>query len=126
MQPNFHLSISVCSIEESANFFIQVLRGRITHKSPCRYLNVDLRGNEVILKETSGPVSDDSDFHFGVNLSSSDFEALAKQIQTHHPNTWVQTPRVVDAGTSLQRRKMYLNCPTGYLIEIKGYPSLEK
>jgi hypothetical protein len=30
-------------------------------------------------------------------------------------------PKTVDAGTAMERRKMYVKCPTGYLFEIKGY-----
>jgi extradiol dioxygenase family protein len=35
---------------------------------------------------------------------------------------WIHTPiHIVDKGTEMERQKMYLNCPSGYLIEIKGY-----
>ena len=30
-------------------------------------------------------------------------------------------PKVVEEGTAMERRKMYVKCPTGYIFEIKGY-----
>jgi len=33
----------------------------------------------------------------------------------------VMPPTVTDAGTPRERRKMYVRCPSGHLVEIKGY-----
>ena len=121
MTPRFHLSIGVRSIDESVDFFTRVLRGSVAHRDPSGYVNVDLYGCELTLKpnKTINPQLDD--LHFGVNLDVAEFEELARHVASVAPQSIVMPPKVVDAGTAIERRKMYLRCPTGYLIELKGY-----
>jgi extradiol dioxygenase family protein len=119
--PNFHLSIGVKSIEASVDFFIGVLNGRVLHRDPTGYVNIDLFGSQITLK--SNPDIDPKlpDFHFGVNLGLDEFDRIAKKIEENAPQFVSVKPEVWEAGTSLERKKMYLRCPTGYTIELKGY-----
>lgn len=56
-----------------------------------------------------------------MNLSLRQFDELAENIlDIGYPGV-VMKPKVVDEGTAMERKKMYLKCPTGYLIELKGY-----
>ena len=60
------------------------------------------------------------EFHFGFNTSRDHFEKIAKTITEENPELIKMAPKTIDAGTAMERRKMYLNSPSGYLIEIKG------
>ena len=52
---------------------------------------------------------------------SLEFDRLAESIVALARGNIVMEPKVVDTSTPLECRKMYLRCPTGYLIELKGY-----
>lgn len=119
--PTFHLSIGVRSMEASVDFFVRVLRARVQHRDPLGYLNVDFYGTQITLKSNPSVVPELPDFHFGMNLSLPEFELLANNIQREANGAIVMSPTVVEPNTKMERRKMYVKCPTGYLIEIKGY-----
>jgi len=99
MYPSFHLSIAVKSIEDSLDFF----------------------GSQITLKHQPDIEVDHPHFHFGANLSLKEFDRLAENILENGRNYISMEPKVMDIGTPLERKKMYLNCPTGYLVELKGY-----
>lgn len=121
MKPNFHLSIGVRSIEKSVDFFTDILGGSVLHRDPSGYVNIDLHGTQITLKQNEGVKPELPDFHFGINLDLAEFDLTAKRIlDSKYPNI-VSAPKVADANTPLERKKMYLKCPTGYLIELKGY-----
>ena len=118
---SFHLSIPVKSIEASVDFFVRVLGAQVSHRDPSGYVNLELFGTQLTLKENPAVVTGWPDFHFGVNLELSDFERIAAAAQAAAPGSVVSRPTVVDAGTPLERKKLYLRCPAGHLIELKGY-----
>jgi extradiol dioxygenase family protein len=117
----FHLSIGVRSIKESVSFFVNTLKATIIHKDPSGYVNIDLFGSQITLKENSTINPQLPDFHFGFNLNLKEFDELSEFILDKNPSAVVARPQVVDANTPLERKKMYLKCPTGYLVELKGY-----
>jgi extradiol dioxygenase family protein len=121
MKSSFHLSLGVRSIDESLDFFVRVLGGQVLHRDPSGYVNLDLFGCQLTLKQSSEVTVKLADFHFGVNLNLAEFERTAERILADSPRFVVMKPKVVDSDTALERRKMYLKCPTGYLIELKGY-----
>ena len=102
------------------DFFTRVLTGAVTHRDPSGYVNVDLFGCELTLKPNPTITAELPDLHFGVNLDLQAFHDLAKHITTTEPACIAMPPKVVDAGTAIERTKMYVRCPTGYLIELKG------
>ncbi|MEM7645501.1 MAG: VOC family protein [Pseudomonadota bacterium] len=117
----FHLSIGANSLEESTQFFQDVLGGRVTVREKDNGANVDVLGSQIFLKNHPGIKPSLPDFHFGFNLGIDDFEKLAQKIMVNHPHVVTMEPKVIDAGTELERKKMYLKSPSGYVIEIKGY-----
>jgi extradiol dioxygenase family protein len=117
----FHLSIGVRSISESIDFFESTLGAGVTHRDPSGYVNIDLFGTQITLKQNDNVVPDLPDFHFGVNMCLGEFDRLATRILERGRRFVAKTPEVWDAGTPMERKKMYLKCPTGYLIELKGY-----
>ena len=103
-------------------FFSNILRSKMTHKDPSgKYVNIDFYGSQVTLKPIPGIKPDLKELHFGVNLGIAEFEDLANHILSTNDKGIIAKPVVVDAGTDMERRKMYVKCPTGYLFEIKGY-----
>lgn len=117
----FHLSIGVKSIEESINFFVGVLNGKILHRDPSGYVNVDVLSAQITLKENSNINPTLPDFHFGFNLPLNEFDELAQAIMKFNSAHVAVAPTIVDPNTPLERKKMYLKEPTGYLVELKGY-----
>jgi extradiol dioxygenase family protein len=120
MSHPFHLSIGVNSIVESVQFFTEVLNGIVTHSEPA-YTNLEIFGHQITLKPSAVSAADLPEFHFGFNMSLNEFDRIAERVQSKFAKCVQMQPKVVDAGTPMERRKMYLKCPTGYRIELKGY-----
>lgn len=121
MSSIFHLSIGVLSIEDSLEFFTKMLNAKVTHRDSSGYVNIDVYGNQLTLKPNPSIVPDLADFHFGINLSLSEFDELANNIIKNGHRFVFREPEIWDMNTPMERKKIYLKCPTGYLIEIKGY-----
>lgn len=121
MNSAFHLSIGVDSIEKSVSFFSSLLEAKVLHRDPSGYVNLDFFGTQITLKVNPGIKPELPDFHFGVNLSLSEFDRLSKSILEKGKSFVHMQPEVWDADTPLERKKMYLKCPSGYLVELKGY-----
>ena len=117
MPPSFHLSLFVPDVARSTEFFTSLLGGTVTHRDASGYVNVDLFGTQVTL--TPGGAGGDG-FHFGLNVDRAQFDAIAERVLAADLARVVAQPRVVDAGTALERVKMYVRCPAGYLFELKG------
>lgn len=112
MTPSFHLSLPVRSVEESVEFYTRVLQATVTHRDPGGYVNLDFHGTQLTL-HPGEPVALPRDFHFGVNLGIEEFERLTSTLGV--------AVTVAEAGTPMERRKAYLRCPSGYVVEVKGY-----
>jgi extradiol dioxygenase family protein len=121
MKPSFHLSVGVHSIDESVQFFESLLGAKVLHRDPSGYVNIDLYGSQITLKHNADLIPNLPDFHFGVNLSLEEFERISKRALEVGRKYVAMEPEVWDAGTPLERKKMYLKCPTGYTVELKGY-----
>lgn len=119
MRGTFHLSLDVRSLPESVAFYERVLQATVVHRDSSGYVNLDVCGCQLTLKENAKAMPTES-VHLGINLDLEAFDALAASLQSIAEVNVVMPPRIVDAGTALERSKMYLRCPTGYLIEIKG------
>ena len=125
MKP-FHISLGVKSLDESEYFFKHVLGAPITHRDGDGYININFFGTQITLKEAPIISPPGPEFHFGVNLELEEFRKLAETIAVQY-SEWIAAPlSVVDAGTGMERQKIYLKCPSGYLIELKGYQGLEE
>ena len=114
-QPPFHLSIGVPSLDESVDFFVNVLGAVVQRRDPSGYVNLDVPGCRITLKQSA------EEFHYGINVDGERFDEIWKEAA--QSGSVVTPPTVVDAGTPMERRKMYLRSPAGHLIEIKSYPA---
>ena len=120
MRAAFHLSLPVPELKRSLEFFTALLGGTVTHRDPG-YVNIELCGIQLTLSPGSSATSE-SGFHLGLNVPMSQFAVLAPRLLSSPLAQVVSHPRTVDAGTPMERTKMYVRCPAGYLIELKGYP----
>ena len=116
---SFHLSLPVKSLEVSISFF-EKIGGDVTHRDESGYVNVALFGCQITIREVDDFNFYLPEFHFGFNTSRDHFEKIAKMIKEENPELIKMAPKTIDAGTAMERRKMYLNSPSGYLVEIKG------
>ena len=62
--------------------------------------------------------------HFGVNLSLKEFHRLTSHILASGYKGVLGNPKVVDEGSPMERRKIYVKCPTGYIFEINQRVSM--
>lgn len=86
-------------------------------------MNIDFFGSQITLKPNAEVDPEMPDFHFGVNLGLAEFDQLAAKLLERGRKYLLTEPELKDAGTPLERKKMYLKCPTGYLVELKGLKS---
>lgn len=117
----FHLSLGVKSIAESVEFFENILKADVVHRDPSGYVNIDFWGSQITIKPIPDITVDLEELHFGVNLSLAEFKDYTDHILSTEYQGILTKPKVVEEGTPMERRKMYVKCPTGYIFEIKGY-----
>ena len=119
--PTFHLSLPVPELRASVTFFSSVLAAEVTHVDASGYyVNLDLAGVQLTLTLARRPHEAPSELHFGINFNIPDFRSIEARVKTLAPDSIEQHAHVVDAGTPRERHKMYLRCPAGSRIEIKG------
>lgn len=114
----FHVSIAENSIKNAISFY-ELLGGRVSYESPLGYVNITIHDCQLTIheKRTVEPLSD---FHFGFNTTKADFQQIVTKISNIFPNSVRSGPLVVDRDTPRERMKMFLQSPSGHLIEIKG------
>lgn len=117
---SFHLSLPVRNLVESRDFYTRVLQAKVGSDAASGYINIDLDGMQLTLHERPDMQAPSKDIHFGMNLAVDAFDALAEHIQLTSADCIKVQPKMVDAGTPRERHKMFLQCPSGYLIELKG------
>lgn len=120
MKQPFHLSLPVRSLQDCVDFYVTALQGEVTRRDASGYVDVDVPGCRLTLHEVADMPSPDDRLHFGINLDLETFEAVAGRVLAEAEGSLVERPHTVDAGTPAERRKMFLRCPSGYLVEIKG------
>lgn len=104
MKSEFHLSIGVHSFFDEIHFFTSLLGGKVTHEE-TGYVNLDVFGAQITLKEVAGIKVELPELHFGFNLNLENFNELADSIMKMRSPNVVAPPTVVDAGTAIERKK---------------------
>lgn len=120
MPDSFHLSIGVSSLAESVEFFTEVLGARLAHTDPSGYVNLEFGAAQLTLKQEDELPVDLPAFHFGINTDMPSFHRIEERVTQLAGDRIVSSATTMDAGTKLERRKMSVRCPSGYLVEIKG------
>ena len=123
----FHLSIGVKSLKESAHFFEHVLGAKITYGDFTDFININLFGNQLSLNKNPNINPNLVDFHFGINLPLKEFQNLEQDISKHH-SKWIHSPlTVVDEGTEMEPKvsQRLFNSDKG-VLKLKGYTKQEE
>lgn len=120
MADSFHLSIGVRTLEDSVEFFTNVLGAKLVHADPSGYVNLEFGSAQLTLKQEAELAVELPAFHFGINTDMASFHEMEDRVKRLAGNRVVSGPKTVDAGTEMERRKMSVRCPSGYLVEIKG------
>lgn len=120
----FHLSIGVRDLEQSATFFVNVLGAAVSHRDPSGYINILAFGHQITLQHRPDITVDLPGLHFGFNLTPQQFDTIAERVIAKASEFIAVPPKVVDAGTVMERKKMFLTSPSGYQLELKGVIAL--
>lgn len=91
----FHLSIGVKSIEDSVQFFEDVLGAKVTHRAESGYVNIELFESQITLKSNPTINPELPDFHFGFNMSLEEFNSLSNSILMNGKEWIAMEPKVV-------------------------------
>lgn len=120
MPDSFHLSIGVRSLPESVAFFTEVLGAKLVHADPSDYVNLEFGTAQLTLQQETELPDVLPAFHFGINTNMRAFRELEARIARLAAGCIVSGPTTVDSGTRMERCKLTVRCPSGYLVEIKG------
>ena len=127
MQP-FHLAIPVNSLEESAEFYENIL-GATKGRSSSLWIDYNFFGHQLVchlVKEkrevASNPVDDDDIPvpHFGVVLEWEDFDKLKEDLQAKNFNFYLK-PKIRFAGKVGEQATMFIKDPSNNPIEFKAF-----
>ena len=127
MQP-FHLAIPVNSLEESAEFYENIL-GATKGRSSSLWIDYNFFGHQLVchlVKEKSevalNPVDDDDIPvpHFGVVLEWEDFDKLKEDLQAKNFNFYLK-PKIRFAGKVGEQATMFIKDPSNNAIEFKAF-----
>lgn len=130
MQP-FHLAIPVNSLEESAEFYENIL-GATKGRSSSLWIDYNFFGHQLVchlVKEkrevASNPVDDDNIPvpHFGVVLEWEDFDKLKEDLQAKNFNFYLK-PKIRFAGKAGEQATMFIKDPSNNAIEFKAFSDM--
>ena len=130
MQP-FHLAIPVNSLEESAEFYENIL-GATKGRSSSLWIDYNFFGHQLVchlVKEkrevASNPVDDDNIPvpHFGVVLEWEDFDKLKEDLQAKNFNFYLK-PKIRFAGKVGEQATMFIKDPSNNAIEFKAFSDM--
>ncbi len=109
-------------LTETKHFYIDLLGAELTHENADHWINIEWFGHQLTFHEKPDMQTKEvNDFHWGFNLSLEEFNAVAEKIKSSPELSFVLEPSIKDAGTKLERMKMYFKDPNGHLIELKHF-----
>jgi len=124
----FHLAFPVTDLEAARGFY-QGLLGCSVGRESERWIDFDLRGNQITAHVAGGagdrghnPVDGDAVPvpHFGLILGWEDWQALAARLEAAGAE-FVIGPRVRFAGRVGEQATMFLRDPSGNALEFKAF-----
>ena len=123
----FHLAFPVINLEDTIDFYVNILGAKIGRKS-LNWVDFNLRWNQITVHQDSHfkkltpffgnggvPIN-----HFGVILIMSDWIKLRDEFITKDIKFLVE-PKVVFEGESGEQHTFFVEDPSGYAIELKGF-----
>jgi|TARA_E500000075_G_scaffold113183_1_gene108681 Predicted dioxygenase of extradiol dioxygenase family len=132
MTQPFHLAIPVRDLDQTRDFYIQVL-GCGTGRSSDHWQDLDMFGHQLVLhmspKEdltVHNPVDGDQVPvpHFGVVLTLDQFANMSAKLLAHKDTDWVIKPRVRFQGEIGEQHTMFFKDPSGNALEFKAFADM--
>jgi extradiol dioxygenase family protein len=123
----FHLSIPVLELAAAKRFYVEVL-GATVGRENDEWLDILLWGHQITLQhrpEEVLPPSAQGKRHFGVVLPMQEWDGEMARIRRGNVS-FLEAPSVKLSGTEDEHRKAYLSDPSGNVIELKAYKSVQR
>jgi uncharacterized protein len=123
----FHLSIPVLELQEAKRFYVDVLGARVGRVTED-WLDVLIWGHQITLQQRPDevlPAGKQGKRHFGVVLPWSDWEREVARIEKMGTGV-LGSSSIENAGTEDEHGKLYLQDPSGNVIEMKAYRNVER
>ncbi|HAW53085.1 MAG TPA: glyoxalase [Flavobacteriales bacterium] len=126
----FHLALPVVDIEQTTNFYLNVLKARIG-RSATNWADFDFHGNQLTFHQMGNfkkeiprmgkegnPIK-----HFGVILTLEEWEKEKNRFEALHIR-FLSEPKIVFEGMVGEQYSFFIKDPNGYAIEYKGFKNL--
>ena len=123
----FHLSIPVLDLGSAKRFYVDVLGARVGRERHD-WLDVLLWGHQITLQHRPDevlPRDQQGKRHFGVVLPWAEWERDVARIERLGEGL-LGASSIEQAGTDDEHGKLYLSDPSGNVIEMKAYRSVER
>jgi extradiol dioxygenase family protein len=123
----FHLSIPVLDLQDAKRFYTEVLGARIGRENDD-WLDVLLWGHQITLQRRPDevlPAGKQGKRHFGVVLPWNDWEREVARIEKAGVGV-LGSSSIEQAGTKDEHGKLYLQDPSGNVIEMKTYRNVQQ
>ena len=125
----FHLAFPVKDLEESREFYGEILGCEEGRSSEC-WIDFNLFGHQIVahLAPESAGVKATSDVdadhvpipHFGIVLEMENFKAFAERLKTRGVKFIIE-PKIRFAGETGEQATMFFLDPSGNALEFKGF-----
>lgn len=131
----FHLAFPVRNLEETRDFYQNVLGCEIGRSSET-WVDFSLFGHQMSAHLRPGTQAAARDGavdgivvpipHFGVVLLMDAWEQLSVRLQGRPDIDWVEKPMVRFKGEPGEQATLFIRDPSGNALEFKGFRSLEQ
>ncbi len=133
IQP-FHLAFPVTDLEETFNFYTNIL-GCSTGRTSDHWIDFNMYGHQVVAhlspeeakRSTTNNVDGDQVpvRHFGVVLEMSDWEAMAKRLK-EAGISFIIEPHIRFKGLPGEQATMFFLDPSGNALEFKAFKDMNQ
>ena len=119
----FHLSFSVPNLDETKNFYINLLGCEIG-RDTGKWIDVLFFGHQITIHQTPEGIPSISLDHFGVVLSKQDWLDISNKISSCDV-TFELNPTIKEEGTTTESGKFIVKDPASNILEFKYYKSFD-
>ncbi len=122
-----HISVAVRDLEEALAWYGSTFGAQVGRKTP-RWADVDFFGAQLTLQnDPEGLLPRDKQMarHFGATLEWDRWTELAADLQRRGAR-FEREPAITLTETDREQAKLYLEDPSGNIIELKAYRHPEK
>jgi len=134
MNNPFHLAFPVKDIQETRNFYENLLGCKVG-RSAERWIDFDFYGHQISAHLTDHPIEEPPANpvdgkqvpikHFGAILTMEQWEALAEKLKANHIE-FVIEPYVRFKGEPGEQATMFFLDPSGNALEFKAFKNFEQ